>query len=193
MCLQSFSDAPKATALLLLLFADDSTACDSHKDLDTLFANVNQELKKLEDWFNANALTVNASKTRYICYTNKSNCPDLWLSGQKIMKISDDSEERAFKLLGVWLDPSLTFKYHINEVHKSIRIAIAYILRSRKSLPMNIRVMIFKSLALSHVNYSNDDREFQEKIYFLKEDSIKGNLIFFVFLKKQVRSQKFLH
>ena len=150
------NDAPKATSLLLLLYADDSTVCDSHKNLDTLFQNVNRELQKLETWFNANALTVNASKTRYICYTkDQNNCPDLWLSGQKIMQISENSSEKAFKLLGIWLDPSLSFKYHIDEVHKSVRKAIAFIIRSRKSLPMNIRVMLFNSLAISHVTYSN--------------------------------------
>ena len=149
------NDAPRATSLLLLLYADDSTVCDSHKDIEQLFKNVNAELKKLEIWFNCNALTVNASKTRFICYTSKKECPDLWLSGQKIQKISEDSEEKCFKLLGIWLDPSLSFKYHISEVDKSVRKAIAYILRSRKSLPLNIRIMLFKSLALSHVNYAN--------------------------------------
>ena len=149
------NDAPRATSLLLLLFADDSTVCDSNKNIEELFKNVNAELEKLKNWFDANALTVNASKTRFICYSSKKDFPDLWLSGEKIKEISENSDEKCFKLLGVWLDPSLTFKYHINEVDKSVRKAIAYILRSRKSLPLNIRIMLFKSLALSHVNYSN--------------------------------------
>ena len=142
------NDAPRATSLLLLLFADDSTVCDSNKNIEELFKNVNAELEKLKNWFDANALTVNASKTRFICYSSKKDFPDLWLSGEKIKEISENSDEKCFKLLGVWLDPSLTFKYHINEVDKSVRKAIAYILRSRKSLPLNIRIMLFKFLAL---------------------------------------------
>ena len=149
------NDAPKATNLLLLLYADDSTVCDSNKNINQLFMNVNKELKKLETWFNANALTVNASKTRFICYTSKKDCPDLWLSGQKIERIGENSPEKSFKLVGLWLDEGLTFKYHVNEVIKSIRKAIAFILRSRKSLPIGIRIMLFNSLALSYVNYAN--------------------------------------
>ena len=143
----------KVTSMCSLLFADDSTFCQSNCDLNELFEIVNNELSKLESWFITMGLTINPKKTRYICYTNEETCPDLWLGGEKIIRIWEGGEEPAFKLLGVWIDPSLTFQYQINQVHKKVQNALSYIIRSKKSLPFKIRLMLYRSLVLPHLHY----------------------------------------
>ena len=145
----------KVTSLSSLLFADDSTLCHASYDIKELFEIVNEELTKLENWFITMGLTVNPKKTRYICFTNEKNLPDLWLGGERIIRIWEEGVEPAFKLLGVWIDPTLTFQYHINQVHSKVQRALSYIIRSKKSLPFKIRLMLYRSLVLPHVEYCN--------------------------------------
>src|SRR6218665_2193779 len=63
------NDLPNASPLMyFILFADDSNVFYSHACLDTLYKNVNKELKLIAQWFHANKLSLNLEKTNYIFY-----------------------------------------------------------------------------------------------------------------------------
>ncbi len=49
-----------------ILFADDTTILDSHENIESQISIVNAELKEVSNWFKANKLSVNASKTNYM-------------------------------------------------------------------------------------------------------------------------------
>ena len=59
---------PHALNSLSLLFADDTTFLNKGKHLDTLVMAANTELSKACCWFNANKLTLNASKTKFMIF-----------------------------------------------------------------------------------------------------------------------------
>ena len=59
--------------LRFLLFADDTNIFISGKDLSVLFRTLDSELMKLSDWFRANRLSLNISKTHYIIFYNGNN------------------------------------------------------------------------------------------------------------------------
>ena len=65
------NDLPLATSLLTLLFADDTAVVDSDTDLPALIKGVNKEIQKIANWFRANCMTVNVSKTKYIIFRPK--------------------------------------------------------------------------------------------------------------------------
>ena len=65
------NDLPKASTLFTILFADDTTLQLSSKNLHDLYNLANFELSKIEDWFKANKLTFNASKTVNILVKRK--------------------------------------------------------------------------------------------------------------------------
>ena len=54
--------------LLTVLFADDTAGLKSGLNLDELITNVNIEVNKLANWFRANKMAVNVSKTKYIIF-----------------------------------------------------------------------------------------------------------------------------
>ena len=54
--------------LQLLLFADDTNIFFEHRDIKALIETVNSELVKLADWFSANRLSLNVSKTNFIIF-----------------------------------------------------------------------------------------------------------------------------
>ena len=70
------NDLPNATEFLTLLFADDTTFQFSGVNLDTLFEKCNIELKKASVWFNANKLTLNVKKTKFMLFSEKNAIDD---------------------------------------------------------------------------------------------------------------------
>ena len=53
------------------MFADDTNLFYEHNDLKTLFSLVNQELQKINEWSEANKLSVTVEKTKYSLFHNQ--------------------------------------------------------------------------------------------------------------------------
>src|SRR5688572_16715228 len=63
------NDLPNSSPLLrFILFADDSNAFLSHFSYDQLIKLANRELALAADWFKANKLSLNISKTNFIIF-----------------------------------------------------------------------------------------------------------------------------
>ena len=86
------------------MFPDDKNLFFEHTDLRILFSMVNDELKKIYEWFNANKLSLNAAKTKYSLFHKPSKTDNIPLLLSKIL-INDKEEERvgSIKFLGVFL------------------------------------------------------------------------------------------
>jgi hypothetical protein len=54
--------------MLSLLFADDTACLTSGNNLKDVIKKANVELQKLSQWFRANKMAVNVSKTKYIIF-----------------------------------------------------------------------------------------------------------------------------
>ena len=54
------------------MFVEDTNLFFEHTDLSILFSMVNDELKKIYEWFNANKLSLNAGKTNYSLFHKPS-------------------------------------------------------------------------------------------------------------------------
>ncbi len=59
-----------------ILFADDTTVYHRGSDRNKLFNDMNSDLNSLNDWFRANQLSVNATKTKYMLITNSKVMTD---------------------------------------------------------------------------------------------------------------------
>ena len=65
------NDLKKSTSLDPIMFADNTNLFYSHKNIKSLFETVNKELANISTWFQANKLSLNANKTKYIFSINK--------------------------------------------------------------------------------------------------------------------------
>ena len=65
------NDLHNSAALDPIMFADDTNLFYEHSDLKTLFSLVNQELQKINEWSEANKLSVNVEKTKYSLFHNQ--------------------------------------------------------------------------------------------------------------------------
>ena len=76
------------------MFADDTNLFFEHTDLRILFSMVNNELKKIYEWFNANKLSLNADKTKHSLFHKPSKTDDLPLLLLKLV-INNNEVERV--------------------------------------------------------------------------------------------------
>ena len=151
------NDLPHSTKLLTALYCDDTTFAHHADNLQDLFSETNEMLASIEDWFDANFLSLHPGKTRFMLFTtpkeSKESDHKLFLQGKEVQRVHDKGAETSFKLVGVHLDEGLTFKTHIQHVHKKIIGMTAIIKRSRKLLTSRIRKMLFHALVQSHMQY----------------------------------------
>jgi hypothetical protein len=108
-------------------FADDTTGLGKGYVLQDVINYVNVELQKMANWFRANKMCLNASKTKYIIFRTHNkpvdplacnvvyNCTEIGLPNDPNLttpmeRISFDNTESSLKLLGVLFDEFLSFK-----------------------------------------------------------------------------------
>ena len=99
------NDLPNSSVLEPIMFAYDANLFFEHTDLKILFSMVNDELKEIYEWFNANKLSLNDDKTKYSLFHKPSKTDDLPLLLPKVL-INYKEVERvgSIKFLGVLLD-----------------------------------------------------------------------------------------
>ena len=149
------NDIVNATELLLSLFADDTTAqcfADSARELENF---LNKELAKLSQWFHDNKLIAHPQKTVYMIFFANKNTPslNLYLNGHKLDQVGNTCEVKTTKFLGVHIDSNLTWEFHIEKVAAKMRSIIHLLSTVKKTFPIKLKIMLFKSLLLPHVNY----------------------------------------
>ena len=134
-----------------ILFADDTTVYIANKSIDTLFEIMSQELNSLSDWFRANKLSLNISKTNYILLSNtdkqRLNLPEIKLANQVI------SKAESVKFLGIYIDEKLKWDTHINIVKKRITKSFFAINKAKHVLNRKHLTILYYSLVYSYLTY----------------------------------------
>ena len=194
------NDITTTTSLLdVILFADDTTLLYSHPDIPSKINLINNELREISNWFKANKLSVNASKTNYMMLgtshmTNKyidvkkycdandtDNATNERSSKQKINVILDSvSLERveSTKFLGIIIDENLTWKKHIDVISKTISRNVGMLTKMKHYVPGYILYSLYCTLVLPYINYGiliwgNTCKTYLDKIFKLQKWAIR--------------------
>ena len=133
----------------VILFADDTTIYMGHRNLNYLKWCVETDLSNISDWFKANKLTLNVSKSSCILFKKNTKNEILQLTFQNI-KIPQCTR---VKFLGVWLDEQLDWTYHCNTVINKIKRNSHLLRISYNSLTVQALKLIYYSQIQSHVQY----------------------------------------
>ena len=120
------NDIHNASDILdLVLFAGDTNVFFSRNDLSILTNMINVELAKLSEWFKANMLSINVSKSKYMTFKPRQKRITVDLSIEVNNSKLDKAKEVMF--LGVILDEHLSWKSHISHVANKISKSIGII------------------------------------------------------------------
>ena len=148
-----------STILDFLLFADDTTILYSSDHIVDELSVVNKELSEVNNWFKANKLSINASKTNYmIMGTPKMTSIghdsqdeqinyDIVLDDTKLQRVTET------KFLGVVIDENLSWKNHIQGISKTISRNIGVLNKIKYFIPKRILYTLYCSLVLPYLNY----------------------------------------
>lgn len=140
------------------------------KNLKDLTNYVNSELQKVANWFLANKMAVNTSKTKFIVFRthgkkiNNEDCILLFNSNEigketnnslifPIDRIHNAGNERSFKLLGVMFDEFLSFDDHINAICTKLSKSLFCIRRIKNFINQDCLKMLYFAMVHSHIVY----------------------------------------
>ena len=146
---------------------NDTTLLLSDSNIYSLYDRVNTEFRKVCDFFRMNKLALHHGKTNFILFTKqKINNPSKLLFNNnnddetdpflihEINSITVHSQTPAAKFLGVYFDPLLNFKFHIDTVRKKLSKAL-YMLRMAKNvLNPDSLTLLYYSLFHCHLIYA---------------------------------------
>ena len=133
----------------ILMYADDTTLfCnfDNIRNENT----INNEINKVYDWLCSNKLSLNVSKTKYMCFhtSNKTmTYPKLKINNVTVDKVND------FKFLGLIISSNLKWNKHINHISIKVSKVIGIMFRLRTILPSDVLQTLYNSLIMPHFHY----------------------------------------
>ena len=139
-----------------IMFADDTNLFYSHNNIKQLFQIVNQELKQIQTWFNANKLSLNLTKTKY-SFFHSSYYSDLIPLRLPRLAINNKiiKRETVMKFLGVLLDENLNWKNHIHCIENKISKNLGILYKARLVLNEKCTKQLYFSFIHSYLNYAN--------------------------------------
>ena len=154
------NDLPKASELFASLFADDTLLATSGSDPKSLMKFANKELEKCSIWFKANKLSLNVSKTKFIIFRSRympSVKTDfkLFIDQSEIERIGTNCNTKSFKFVGVYLDETLSWDQHINNLNSKLSSANFALNQVKHFLPQRIMKSIYTTMFQSHIQYSD--------------------------------------
>jgi hypothetical protein len=161
------NDLPSCSTLLSLLFADDTALAAEDDNIVDLVSKVNVEFQKVCKYFRTHKLSLHPDKTKFMLISNAKVSPtvsifinnnnDDQFDQKNIFQLSQvfpTDQVPAIKYLGVYFDPQLNFKFHIDYVSKKISQAL-FTLRSAKNfLPKQALKSLYFSLVHCHLVYA---------------------------------------
>ena len=163
------NDLPNSSELYSLLFADDTALSDCDDDLQVLIKRVNLQFQKICKFFRQHKLSLHPEKTKFIII---SHSPKVQNKDVKILinNNNDDQNDNdlifqisqvkstcktpAIKYLGVYFDPLLNFKFHLDFVASKISRALYVLNRVKKLLPTVALKTLYYTLLHCHLNYA---------------------------------------
>ena len=130
-------------------FADDTNLLYTNKSLKTLSKKINYDLRGINDWLNANRISLNSDKTEYILFSH----PNKAKTEEFVIKINGKRLHHSsyVKYLGVLIDEHLSFKHHINALCLKLRRANGMLAKIRHFVDGKTLKSLYFSLFNSHL------------------------------------------
>ena len=132
-----------------ILFADNTTIYMGHRNLKYLEFCIDEDLRIIADWFQANHLTLNLSKTVGMLFTNSKQ--------QETPKVEFDTFSISFvdctKFLGMWIDQRLSWSTHVNNLCLKIRRNENLLKQSKNFLNEDCLKMLYYAQIFSYLCY----------------------------------------
>lgn len=133
-----------------ILYADDTTIYITGPNVTDLFTKMNEDLKNLAEWYKANKLTLNVSKTKYMLFKGKQ------IPAHKLtLRINELCIEQNtnFKFLGIYIDEELKWDVHIHHIEKKLTSGLYALNTTKHFLQTSHLRCLYFALIDSYLRY----------------------------------------
>ena len=137
---------------LFRIFADDTGIFCVSNDLKTLMTKAEGIIIKVNEWFTANKLTLNISKTSFVIFRSKGNKNKNIPNSIKCEDIRIHRESQV-KYLGLILDEHMRWDSHINEICNKLKCFFPIFYNIRHYLDMEHIRTIYYTMIYSRLKY----------------------------------------
>ena len=140
-----------------ILFADDTTVYITGKSKSEMFHSMKLELLNLIDWFQANKLSLNLSKTNYIFFkpSTKIKINDPSLNDDLTLAFGSETivKKDYVKFLGITIDQHLNWTQQCQEVSKEVSSNLYMLNSVKRFIPFDCRKKLYYSFIYSSLSY----------------------------------------
>ncbi len=109
-----------------ILFADDTSVLVKDKDYNKFKQKMNLTLTSLDQWFTANQLILNITKTKVIKFAPKTIAHVPLVISYKCQVLD---EVNNTKFLGIHMDSNMNWKIHIEQITHKLNVACFKIIK----------------------------------------------------------------
>lgn len=155
-----------------ICYADDTAILFHGRSWDEVNRLATLGMKRIQNWLNQNILTLNSTKTQFLCFhkTAASRPPESLLASIKVHNItcvasapnqrdvpscncSSIRRTDSLKYLGVTIDQNLNFKKHVSVTSARVR-KLMYVMKTlRESTDGSVTKLVYLALCESIINY----------------------------------------
>lgn len=143
----------------LFQYADDTLIFSQHLIYQRAIEMLQADVTKIMDWFLANKLRVNASKTKLICFHNPLK--NVSLTSPLFLHDSSCSCDNcrpveyvdSVKYLGLNFDCDLSWNTHMSYICQRLRTVSCLLYHIKGFLPLSLKENITHALAYSILRY----------------------------------------
>ena len=135
--------------LSCIQFADDTTLYLGHYNVKYLRYMLETDLENISDWFRANKLTLNVSKTNCLIFgqNNHELTTALSINGEQ-MQIT-----KTTKFLGVWIDDCLNWKRHLEHIKNRLKSRLYMMRKGSNMLTTHAKKILYHAQIESVLTY----------------------------------------
>lgn len=180
----------------IICYADDTAIVFKESNWNEVLKSAEKGMSMVAQWLRSNLLTLNAKKTKFICFhkTRASAPPNttktliVHTCGNVSGSCNCESicKTDSIKYLGVILDHMLNFKEHLSHTSGRVRSTINILRQLRDSAPTDLLRTIYYALCQSLLTYCIDCWGGAAKTYLLEVERAQRSVLK-VMLKKPFR------
>ena len=131
----------------LILFADDTTLLNSHRNKNFVQYSIVHDIDILMDWFKANQLSLNLTKTVVLYFWDHKDTGRITVDGTDIPLVNNT------KFLGVHINNQITWTTHTDQVHKKLMTNKVLLKSSCNMLTTDCLKSVYYAHIYSHLTY----------------------------------------
>ena len=135
-------------------YADDTTVFASSSISKNIEFALNEDMRRVCAWFQANRLKVNVDKTKFIVIhplrmEDKFSNINVFVNGKLI------GRESTMKILGVHFDEHLKWSHHVGILRRNVKFQYRALARAMKYFDLDTKLMMYNASIASRLNYAD--------------------------------------